>query len=388
MINNEQFDRPALRVIMLTPGLSPGGAERWMATLYEHRRTVSYSAVVCAAPSGNELAHHFSCARYFANGDHADIVAKMDEAVKIGVDLIVYWGLEAIWELHKYGVPLLQVSHCSGSDDEETNPGHKEFIKAISNTGANYLAGVCKSALEIFSKEHVTLANAKVIHNGIEIERVVPGLGGMELRKHWGIPMEAKVALYVGRFDEGKQAHELVKAMHVLPEEWCLVLFGWGKERDRYISLAPTNRVWLPRPRLNCLGDIYDLADVVVLPSRSEAFPLTIIEAWHCGKPLVCSEFDTLFEIEHQYNSGNPMAVHIGLRATPTEIARAIEQAITDQEMASRAQQISLSEFSAAKMVAKWESYFHHIVSHWRHIGQFGLPYRVSDEDAGDWKIR
>lgn len=37
--------------------------------------------------------------------------------------------------------------------------------------------------------------------------------------------------------------------------------------------------------------------DVVCLPTTTDVFPLTLVEAWHCGKPVVCGRFDGAEEV-------------------------------------------------------------------------------------------
>jgi glycosyltransferase involved in cell wall biosynthesis len=37
--------------------------------------------------------------------------------------------------------------------------------------------------------------------------------------------------------------------------------------------------------------------DLVCLPTRVDVFPLALVEAWHCGKPVVCGRFDGVEEV-------------------------------------------------------------------------------------------
>jgi glycosyltransferase involved in cell wall biosynthesis len=96
----------------------------------------------------------------------------------------------------------------------------------------------------------------------------------------------------MSRIVELKNPHLLVEALDGLRDRaWTLDIFGDGPDRDRLEALTPADlrdrvrwRGWSPGPD-HAFAD----ADVVCLPSRSEAFPLTILEAMARRLPVMAS---------------------------------------------------------------------------------------------------
>ena len=132
-------------------------------------------------------------------------------------------------------------------------------------------------------------------------------------------------------------------------------------------------RVWFPQPALDKLGDVYAACDCVVIPSDSEAFPLVMVEAWQAGKPLVCSEFQTLGEVERKYADGKELAFHIPCPPTAKDVARVAQKAVDSngtREML--AMELGILHFSASAMVSRWEDFFYRIKREWLQRGQFG----------------
>lgn len=96
----------------------------------------------------------------------------------------------------------------------------------------------------------------------------------------------------MSRIVELKNPHLLVEALDGLRDrDWTLDIFGDGPDRERLEALTPGDlrdrvrwRGWSPGP-----DQAFAEADVVCLPSRSEAFPLTILEAMARRLPVMAS---------------------------------------------------------------------------------------------------
>ena len=87
-----------------------------------------------------------------------------------------------------------------------------------------------------------------------------------------------------------KQLEVLVRAVADLPPEWHLVIAGEGPERDMLLAeaerLGVEDRVHLPgfvaEP-----AKLVGLFDIFALSSRSEQFPISVVEAMAAGLPVV-----------------------------------------------------------------------------------------------------
>jgi glycosyltransferase involved in cell wall biosynthesis len=107
------------------------------------------------------------------------------------------------------------------------------------------------------------------------------------LRGELGLPINKRIMLFVGRFVEKKGLPILRLLAERFPEcEWIFI--GWGPDK-------PTG--WGLR-NVRCLGSMdhtriipyYQAADLLVLPSVGEGFPLVVQEAMACGTPALISK--------------------------------------------------------------------------------------------------
>jgi phosphatidyl-myo-inositol dimannoside synthase len=106
------------------------------------------------------------------------------------------------------------------------------------------------------------------------------------LRADRDLPADRPVMLFVGRFVEKKGLQILRSLAERFPGcEW--VFIGWGQENPASWKL----------PNVRCLGSMgreelipyYQSADLLVLPSVGEGFPLVVQEALACGTPALIS---------------------------------------------------------------------------------------------------
>lgn len=133
-----------------------------------------------------------------------------------------------------------------------------------------------------------------------ELELVRPGVEAtrftfldcerrIEGRRRLGLPVDARVAVAVGRFAGLKRFDLAIGALSHMPDLWHLVLVGDGPERGRLERLVEDSGL---THRVHFAGQVPDpetylqLADVYVLSSEKEAFGQVLIEAMACGLPI------------------------------------------------------------------------------------------------------
>lgn len=160
---------------------------------------------------------------------------------------------------------------------------------------------------------------AKKYHLGKQIHKI-PGVGvdfsqleqqakrisPQELRHSLGISSDACVLIYPAEFSVRKSQHVLLRSMTLLPKHVVLVLPGTGvclKQCQRLAKkLGISHRVIFPG-YVKDIGAWYAMADVAVASSRSEGLPFSIIEAMHCGLPVVTSSVKGHIDlIQDQHN--------------------------------------------------------------------------------------
>lgn len=171
----------------------------------------------------------------------------------------------------------------------------------------------------------------QVIPNAIDPAHFQTTDGEVEaLRRELTITQDEKVVLFVGRLEHEKGPDLLVEALsHLHPsldEENSrirVVLAGDGRLKKALQERCST----LPRAGMvTFLGYRQDipallgLADLVVLPSRSEGLPMTVLETMAAGKPLLATSVGSIPEvIEHGVSGwvvppGSPAALAQGIR--------------------------------------------------------------------------
>lgn len=106
-----------------------------------------------------------------------------------------------------------------------------------------------------------------------------PPQGG---REALGFDSQRPLLLFVGRF-VAKKRLSLVQAMAEARPAWQWCVIGQGPDRPESWNL-PNVRVLPPMPQAELVA-YYREADLLVLPSHGEGFPLVIQEAMACGLP-------------------------------------------------------------------------------------------------------
>lgn len=134
------------------------------------------------------------------------------------------------------------------------------------------------------------------------------------IRSELSISKDSFVVLGVGQIQTRKGVLDFVSVAKSLPDitfVWCGG-FSFGKITDGYDELKqvyenpPSNLKFLgivPRDKMN---DMFNMADLLFMPSYNELFPMAILEAVNIGIPLLLRDLDLYEDILFKkYLSGN-----------------------------------------------------------------------------------
>jgi glycosyltransferase involved in cell wall biosynthesis len=184
-----------------------------------------------------------------------------------------------------------------------------------------------------------------VIHNGVPDDDIEP----------ISFPSRPVVGC-AARFEDQKRLDLLLHAVARLPAVE-VVLVGDGSRRQALEELATSLGI---RERVSITGWQADARpyiagfDVFVLPSRDEAFPLTIVEAMLSSTPVVATDVGSVREAVTDGETG--LLVPPG---DPAALATAIGRLLEDPGLAARlaanARALATKEFTSTAMAAAYD---------------------------------
>jgi glycosyltransferase involved in cell wall biosynthesis len=149
-----------------------------------------------------------------------------------------------------------------------------------------------------------------VVYNGVAMEEF-DGVDDGEIRDKLGIQEDEIVLLYAGQIEKRKGLNFLVEAFRRVSDKYP----------HTHLVIAGSSDIWQPTPetqlyeeeirkkcrRLNVhflgklsqreIPKVYKSADIFVLPSLSEGFPLSVLEVMASGKPVVATEVGGVPEV-------------------------------------------------------------------------------------------
>ena len=143
------------------------------------------------------------------------------------------------------------------------------------------------------------------VSNGVDLTNFKPGKADEQIYKKYGLPLDKKIALYVGRVDPEKQVGLVLEAFceayNSIPDT-ILVIVGDGVDKPRLESrvdkLGLDGRVkFLGRVTPPDLYELYKVGDVFVTASEIETQGIVLIEAAATGLPLIAVNAGAVGEI-------------------------------------------------------------------------------------------
>ena len=121
-----------------------------------------------------------------------------------------------------------------------------------------------------------------------------------DIKKKYNIPKEKFVILSVGQLQKRKGVFDIIELAKQMPD----IQFVWAggfsfkkisdgyEELKKVVKNPPKNLKFLgiiPREEMN---ELYNIADVMFLPSYEELFPMTILESANCKIPILLRDIE------------------------------------------------------------------------------------------------
>lgn len=196
---------------------------------------------------------------------------------------------------------------------------------------------------EIMERWDVSADAIDVVPNGVDIQRFAP------VTEKTSAVGPSGYCLFVGRLESRKGVDTLIRALAEC--DTPCVIVGDGPNRGRLEKLAAemgvAKRITFAGAITNgALADYYSNARMFVLPSHSEAFPLSLLESMACGTPFIASSVGA--------NTDMVSTTDAGLLFDPGDsvgLAMKMQELINDTD---RADELGRRGRMAAESVFSW----------------------------------
>lgn len=328
------------KVIFLTPGLNMGGAERWVLTLASSFTKVKTHFILNIMGQENDILQEEAkqiCPVYTCKND-INLINKLCEEA----DVIISWGCPQLSKLD-IKCPVVEVSHS-----DPMWPMQRNLIK---NTiyGATHYVGVSQTAASAFPE----YCNATTLYNGIDLKRLEPTKTRSQMRSEWNLD-EERLILFMGGEKVVKNPMVVKEVGKILPKDYK-ILFVSNKNFE-----APGIKVINPDIQV---GNLYNAADILLMPSMYEGMPLTLLEAWSFGLPTVTTKYSAYEELTVLH--GQELSWSTEVSPSPPVLLEQVINAYHGRgsERILEAKCTVFDYYTTQHMVDRWENYLLEILN-------------------------
>jgi glycosyltransferase involved in cell wall biosynthesis len=379
--------REPLRVTHVVLSLDFGGLERVVLSLARASRDLNQNlSLLCLerpgtlAPQVEAMGIPLACVDK-PPGLRWDTTARVREVLRRfrptvvhthQMTALLYAGLAA----QRERIPVVHTEHNNVASHRSRSWVRRlrtELLWRYAGRYADRFCGVSRDIIET-AGAYGTIRRRKLIHvpNGIDTTAFVAVEAERPaVRAALGIAPDAPVIGTVGRLAEVKQQGVLIRAFtQIIPSfpTARLVLVGDGPLRSELEELAVSLGLggvilfagYQPNPERYLAA-----MDVFVLPSRAEAMPLVIPEAWAAGRPVVASRV-----------GGIPALVEdgkTGLLVEPGDVgglAARLRQLLADprraQELSRAGRALALARYDVTTMAGAYDHIYCELLTHRR----------------------
>lgn len=204
------------------------------------------------------------------------------------------WILSAI--VSEYKIPFIVTSHGSDLMGYNATTRFHPCCKNVINRCKKIITISKENNKDVLKAYPETIGKTVIIENGYDKDVFYKKkCDKKELLKLLGIEKEYKnIVTFAGRLTHNKGIDVLLKAAKKYENDDTLTLIAGGGELQTKlykmkIKLGLKNVYFLGNQTHDMLCNIYNISDVLAVPSREEAFGLVALEGLACGVPVVAT---------------------------------------------------------------------------------------------------
>jgi len=234
--------------------------------------------------------------------------------------------------LKKFYFKNIKLIHHEHSAIFKDNLLYNLMLRKNKNLIDLFIAVSNSTKLKLIENAQISNEKIKLVYNFVDLKKFNRKNVKINVNKEkekLGIKKEEFVIGFVGRLTKVKGCKYLIQSLPNIKFNYKCLIIGDGSEKAKLEKLAEKLKV---RDKVIFLGyiqetqDIYSLLDVFVMPSLSESFGMTLLEAQAKGVPVIASQINSLSEIAGKgvlfVNSQNS-----------SEITKAIKKIVTNKKM-------------------------------------------------------
>ena len=253
------------------------------------------------------------------------------------------------------GVPV-RFNHDQANDEYRQRDKVRLALDKFANRFSTHICAVSASIVEFLVKhEAVPREKISLVNNAIDLRRFTPAPERRaELRREFQLLPNAPVIAGIGRLNYQKNFPLFLEIARSFPHA-IFIIAGTGPEERALRESAGAN-VRFPGYVADTTR-LYDAVDFLLMPSRFEGLPMTLLEAMAMRVPVVASRLDGIAEVIEDGVDG--------LLATPNakdEFIQHLRTLLDDPkraaDLAERAFQKVTRDFSAERMTREVEALY------------------------------
>lgn len=362
-----------IKVVHVLSDMKIGGAGRWLLNLLEASDTKRYEIKV-VLPVGSLL---------------------IDRVEALGFEVIAVEGMrDKSFDRHVVGLlldifrrekPQLVHTHASLSARLAAKMAGAKIINTkhcidARQTGIKKLAGICINNL--LSDGIIAVSEAvkgNITDNGTAPDKVSVIYGGIRpvielephekkrIRQKWGIGEEEVLVGMVARLAEVKGHKYFIDAAEIISRDNNKVRFlvaGTGpleEELKKLVSRKGLGERFIFTGFIEDVHEIFNIIDINVISSLSEALCLSLIEGMYVGKPSVGTAVGGIPEVIKDGYSG-----YLVPAANSEKLADTVLKLVRDPElrktMGDRGRTLAAERFTAEKMAEGVQSLYEKVI--------------------------
>ena len=187
-------------------------------------------------------------------------------------------------------------------------------------------------------------------------------------KEKYGIPKDKFVVLGCGQIQTRKGIDDFVEVAKNNPDKFFVwsggfsfgrLMHGYRKYKKLFKNL-PQNMVNIPILDRKSMNSIFNICDVLFMPSYMELFPMTILEIANIGKPILLRDLE-LYEpiLFDKYAKGK------NVQEFTFELEK-LKNDVTYYKLQSDNSKYISNYYNKERLMKMWDEYYHRIYENWK----------------------